>query len=59
VVNLAARLCSEATGGQILLDRRARAGLPEGYAVAPIAPLTLKGYDKPVPGFTLTGGPDG
>lgn len=55
VVNLAARLCSEAAGGQILVDRRARAGLDEGFAFETIEPLALKGFDKPVPAFRLTG----
>jgi class 3 adenylate cyclase len=55
VVNLAARLCSEAAGGQILVDRRARAGMGDGFAVEPVAPLVLKGFDKPVPAFVLTG----
>jgi class 3 adenylate cyclase len=56
VVNLAARLCGEAQGGQILLDRRACAGLGDGYVTEPVAPLVLKGYEKPVPAFALTGG---
>ncbi len=55
VVNLAARLCGEAAGGQILVDRRARAGLDEAFTLEPIEPLALKGYDKPVPAFRLTG----
>ena len=59
VVNLAARLCAEAAGGQILVDRRARAGLGDGFTLEPIAPLTLKGFDKPVPVFVLTGSAPG
>ena len=55
VVNLAARLCGEAQGGQSLLDRRARAGLPDGFAVETLPPFTLKGFDKPVPVFLLIG----
>ncbi|MEO8485345.1 MAG: response regulator [Betaproteobacteria bacterium] len=55
VVNLAARLCSEAAGGQILIDRRAHAGLAGDYAVEPVPALVLKGYDKPVAAFRLTG----
>jgi class 3 adenylate cyclase len=58
VVNLAARLCGEARGGQILLDRRACAGLGDGYATEPLPPLTLKGFDKPVPAFRLIAAPD-
>ena len=57
VVNLAARLCAEAAGGQILIDRRARAGLDDAFALEPVEPLTLKGYDKPIPAFLLVAGP--
>lgn len=57
VVNLAARLCSEAAGGQVLVDRRAVASLGEAFAFDPLEPLTLKGYDKPVPAFLLRAGP--
>ena len=57
VVNLAARLCAEASGGQILVDRRARASLDEAFALDPVEPLALKGYDKPVPAFLLLAGP--
>ena len=55
VVNLAARLCGEARGGQTLVDRRARAGLPEAFAVEALPALTLKGFDKPVAAYLLTG----
>jgi class 3 adenylate cyclase len=55
VVNLAARLCGEARGGQTLLDRRACAGLPDGFSFESLASLTLKGFDKPVPAFLLMG----
>lgn len=53
VVNVAARLCDEARGGQILLDQRALAavdGLVKGEAVGP---LTLKGFPKPIPAFSV------
>jgi adenylate cyclase len=53
VVNLAARLCSEAAGGQILIDRRAWAALDEKAEVEPVGPLTLKGYAKPVAAYAL------
>jgi len=55
VVNLANRLCGEAAGGQILIDRRTRAGLGEAADVAPVGPLALKGYAQPVPAFNLKG----
>ncbi len=53
VVNLAARLCGEAPGGQIVIDRRTRAGLGDGAAVEPVGPFMLKGYAQAVPAFVL------
>jgi class 3 adenylate cyclase len=55
VVNLAARLCGEAHGGEVLIDRRARAGLEDAFAIAERGALTLKGFAHPVPVFVLTG----
>lgn len=55
VVNLAARLCGEAKGGQVLVDRRAQASLDEHFAFEPLAPMTLKGFDRPVAAFRLAG----
>jgi class 3 adenylate cyclase/CheY-like chemotaxis protein len=54
VVNLAARLCGEAQGGQILVDRRARASLDD-FDVAALEPMAFKGFDRPVPVFRLDG----
>jgi adenylate cyclase len=53
VVNLADRLCGEAAGGQILIDRRTRAGLGDAADVEPVGPLALKGFAQPVPAFML------
>jgi len=53
VVNLADRLCGEARGGQILIDRRTRAGLGDAADVEPVGPLALKGYAQPIPAFAL------
>ncbi len=55
VVNLAARLCDEAKGGQILINRRLRAALDEAAEVAPTGPLSLKGIAQPVEAFVLKG----
>jgi class 3 adenylate cyclase len=55
VVNLSARLCAEAGGGQVLVDRRAKASLEDRFALAALEPLVLKGFDKPVPVFRLLG----
>jgi adenylate cyclase len=53
VTNLAARLCGEADGGQILLSQRAFGSLEDGVAAEPVGPLTLKGFHTPVPAFAL------
>jgi len=53
IVNLAARLCGEAQGGEILIDRRTRAALEDGAQIVPVGPLALKGYAQPVPAFRL------
>jgi adenylate cyclase len=53
VVNLAARLCSEALGGQILLAERAYAAVEGVVTAEPIGPLTLKGFHRPVPAYLV------
>jgi class 3 adenylate cyclase len=59
VVNLAARLCGEAKGGQVLIDRRLRGTLDDDWEVEPVGPLPLKGFLQPVPAFLLKGAPPG
>jgi adenylate cyclase len=53
VTNLAARLCAEAAGGEILLDRSAAAAVEGLVALEPIGPLTLKGFSPQMPAFRL------
>src|SRR3989442_1133011 len=48
VVNLAARLCAEALGGQILLSERAHTLVEDLVEAEPLAPLRLKGFLRPV-----------
>lgn len=58
VTNLAARLCGEAKGGEIIVDRKIMAKLGElaDWAKAtPLGPLTLKGLMQPVPAFSILG----
>jgi class 3 adenylate cyclase len=52
-VNLAARLVAAAGPGQILADPALHDELPDWPAVAH-GPLTLKGFDDPVPAFDLS-----
>jgi adenylate cyclase len=61
VTNLAARLCGEARGGEILVSQRVW-GLIDDVLVAeraalgvaePAGELDLKGFQRPVPAFRL------
>jgi adenylate cyclase len=53
VTNLAARLCAEAKGGQVLACRKTMAALEGAFQFDAAGPLTLKGFEKPVPAFAL------
>jgi class 3 adenylate cyclase/HAMP domain-containing protein len=55
VVNLAARLCAEALGGQILLADRAYLAVEGKVAAQALAPFTLKGFHLPVQAYLVTG----
>jgi len=55
VVNLAARLCSEAQGGQILLSPKALVAVEDAVSAEPVGELTLKGFHKPVPAYAVVG----
>jgi len=53
VTNLAARLCGEAQGGEILVSQRVQASL-DGAATTELAgELVLKGFHRPVPAFRV------
>ena len=54
-VNLAARLCGEAdTDGILCSDDVRRHGLDSGFGFEPAGERVVKGFDEPVPVFTLT-----
>ncbi len=55
VVNLAARLCSEARGGQILLSARAFGLVDELVSAEPVGPMQLKGFQAPVMAYSVSG----
>jgi adenylate cyclase len=55
VTNLAARLCGEAKGGQILVDRKTLSKIEELVEVEPPAELQLKGFGRPVAAFNIKG----
>jgi class 3 adenylate cyclase len=55
VTNLAARLCSEAKGGQILTNQKTL-GIVESLVDAePVGPIPLKGFAQPVQAFNILG----
>ena len=54
VTNLAARLCGEAAGGQVLIDRKTMAKVEPLVETQPVGPLTLKGFAQPVSAFSVT-----
>jgi adenylate cyclase len=53
VTNLAARLCGEAEGGQILVSQRVAGSLEEALVRALASPLALKGFHAPVRAHTV------
>jgi class 3 adenylate cyclase len=53
VTNLAARLCSEAGDGQILIDRKVQAATEQLVTTEPAGELTLKGLHRPVMTFNV------
>jgi adenylate cyclase len=53
VLNLAARLCDEASPGQIVVSRRVLAEVEDVADVEPVGSLTLKGFGKPVEAFAV------
>ena len=55
VANLAARLCSEAKGGQILTNRKTFARIEDTTQAELLGELTLKGIAQPVSAFNITG----
>jgi class 3 adenylate cyclase len=53
VVNLAARLCSDARDGQILIDSNVRAALDGRATAEPVGELILKGLHRPIEAFNV------
>jgi class 3 adenylate cyclase len=55
VTNLAARLCGEARGGQILVSGRVAAAVEELIEAEEVGALSLKGLARPVPTWSVLG----
>jgi adenylate cyclase len=55
VTNLAARLCGEAKGGQILTNQKTFSRFEDLVKAEPLGPLTLKGFAQPIQAFNILG----
>ena len=55
VTNLAARLCGEAAGGQILISGGVAAAVEDVIDAEDVGPLALKGLARPVPIWSVRG----
>ena len=53
VPNLAARLCGEARGGEIIVDAQTEREIAHLAQTEAIGPLALRGFQQPVPAFRL------
>ena len=53
VTNLAARLCGEARGGQILVSRRLYTAVEDLVEAEPLGELTLRSFARPVTAFNV------
>jgi len=53
VPNLAARLCGEARAGEIIVDAQTEREIAAIAETQPVGPLTLRGFQQPVPAFRL------
>lgn len=52
-VNLAARLCSSAAAGEVLIDATTHERLGGAFVTEPVPPLTLKGFSAPVSAYRV------
>jgi len=55
VTNLAARLCGEAAGGQILISHRVQGSVSEFARTELVGELVLKGFHRPLPAYAVHG----
>ncbi|WP_280948994.1 adenylate/guanylate cyclase domain-containing protein [Methylocapsa aurea] len=55
VTNLASRLCDEAKSGQILVEAKAFNAVEGLFETRPLAPISLKGFRRPVEAYEILG----
>ncbi len=53
VTNLASRLCSEATAGQVVIDQRVFAAMEDLAEIQPLGELQLKGFSRLIPAYNV------
>ncbi|HEY4638266.1 MAG TPA: adenylate/guanylate cyclase domain-containing protein, partial [Burkholderiales bacterium] len=53
IPNLAARLCGQAKGGEILIDAVTYANVSDVAEAEAIGPQALRGFTQPIPAFRL------
>jgi class 3 adenylate cyclase len=55
VANLASRLSTRASAGQILIGQRVFAAVDEGVETEPVGELELEGFGRPIPAYEVRG----
>ncbi len=55
VPNLAARLCGQAQGGEILIDTSTCADVGDAVQAVPVGPIQLRGFTQAIAAFRVTG----
>ena len=55
MTNLAARLCSEAKGGQTLTNQKTLSRIEDAVQAELLGEVMMKGIAQPVPVFNVTG----
>jgi GAF domain-containing protein len=55
VTNVASRLSTHATGGQILVGQRVHAAVEERVDAGPVGELELKGFGRPITAYEVRG----
>jgi class 3 adenylate cyclase len=53
IPNLAARLCGQAKGGEILVDAATCTAVGNAIDLEPVGPLTLRGFTQPISAFRV------
>ena len=55
IPNLAARLCGQAKGGEIIVDAATCSSVGDAVDLDPVGPLTLRGFTQPIKAFRVKG----